>query len=128
MSAIRSKNTKPERSLRKELQKAGLKFKVYSRLPGRPDIVFPEEKFAVFVDGCFWHKCPTCFQMPNTNRAFWKKKINANVARDRSNNRALKKRGWTVIRIREHQIKKNPATPVRRILAHLARLEDQHKD
>lgn len=76
------------------------------RLPlfGKPDFVFPKERVAVFVDGCFWHGCPEHGAMPSTNRAFWKRKLEANKSRDRKVSRALSSSGWSVLRIWEHEL------------------------
>jgi len=73
-------------------------------LPGKPDFTFPGLKVVVFVDGCFWHGHPTKCRLPKTNRAYWKKKIERNVARDRLVTRILKQRGWRVIRVWEDVI------------------------
>jgi len=59
----------------------------------------------VFVDGCFWHKCPKCFRMPSSNQAYWERKINRNVERDKKVNAELENLGWTVVRIWEHELK-----------------------
>lgn len=71
---------------------------------GKPDFVFPKLKLAVFVDGCFWHGCPKHGTMPRNNRPFWKKKLDANKARDHRVNRTLRKEGWRVVRIWEHDL------------------------
>ncbi len=84
-------------------------------LPGRPDFAFPKHKVAVFVDGCFWHGCPKCYTRPETNRAFWDKKREDNMARDRRVARQLRQRGWKVIRIWEHVLKKSPQTCLARV-------------
>jgi DNA mismatch endonuclease (patch repair protein) len=76
-----------------------------SRLPGRPDFVFARERVAVFVDGCFWHGCPRHATWPKTNAAFWRKKILTNRRRDRAVNRALRARGWRVLRIWQHALR-----------------------
>jgi len=82
MSRIRAKNTGPEVRLRKMLFAAGVRgYRIYYKLPGKPDIVFIKKKVAIFVDGCFWHKCPICFQEPETRKEFWMKKIQSNVDR-----------------------------------------------
>lgn len=105
MSMIRSKDTKPEKKLRKKLYSSGLRgYRCNYNLLGKPDIVFPAKKIAIFVDGCFWHKCPKCFQKPATNKAFWVKKLSANVMRDKKVNLELKKQGWLVLRFWEHDI------------------------
>jgi DNA mismatch endonuclease (patch repair protein) len=70
----------------------------------KPDFVFPKLKTAVFVDGCFWHGCPRHGTQPRTNAAFWRKKIEGNRTRDRRVNRALRARGWEVVRIWEHAL------------------------
>lgn len=106
MSMIRGKNTKPEIALRKLLFASGLRgYRLHYRLPGKPDIVFPKGKTAVFIDGCFWHKCPRCFMEPGTNREFWKKKIESNVKRDKIVNAELRKKEWKVLRIWEHEMR-----------------------
>jgi DNA mismatch endonuclease (patch repair protein) len=116
MSRIRRDNTEPEIILRSALWRAGLRYRRKSKLPGRPDIIFPGGKMAVFVDGCFWHLCPKHFTMPKTNRAFWKKKLERNRERDSEVNFALRKLGWRVIRIWEHQLRSNPQRCTERIL------------
>ena len=73
---------------------------------GKPDFVFPKARLALFVDGCFWHCCPKHCNTPASNRAFWKKKLAANKARDRRVNRELRKLGWRVVRIWEHDVAK----------------------
>ena len=107
MSQIKSKDTKPEVALKKAIVKSGINPSFNNnKITGKPDIVFIRKKIAIFIDGCFWHKCPTCFRLPKTNRKFWRKKINSNVKRDRKINRTLKKQGWKILRIWEHEIKK----------------------
>jgi len=90
---------------------------------GKPDFVFPKAKVAVFVDGCFWHGCPKHFSPPANNRAFWRRKLAANQARDRRVNRSLRKEGWRVVRIWEHALVKRGAVCVRRIKAALEAAE-----
>ncbi|MEA3255673.1 MAG: very short patch repair endonuclease [Candidatus Altiarchaeota archaeon] len=108
MSQIKGKNTQPELLLRKYLFLKGLKgYRLKSSLIGKPDIVFTKYKIAIFIDGCFWHKCPGCFVKPTSNINFWKKKIDGNVKRDKEVNKILKKQGWKVIRFWEHEIKKD---------------------
>ena len=86
---------------------------------GRPDFSFPRSKVAIFVDGCFWHGCPAHSNMPVNNRAFWERKLAANKARDRKVNRTLRTKGWRVVRLWEHDLRK-PELCVRRILRALA--------
>lgn len=72
---------------------------------GKPDFVFPKLRVAVFVDGCFWHSCPLHATKPHNNGAFWRKKFAANKARDQLVNRTLRKSGWRVLRIWEHELR-----------------------
>lgn len=108
MSMIHGKDTKPELIIRKLLWSKGLRYRVKNKLPGRPDIIFPGKKIAVFIDGCFWHKCPQHYIQPKTRSEFWENKISDNISRDKKNNNALKKMGWQVIRIWEHDVNKTP--------------------
>ena len=124
MSHIHGKNTKPELTLRRLLWAEGVRgYRIHSPLPGKPDIVFGKRKIAVFVDGCFWHKCPQCFRPPATNEEFWNEKLQKNVERDARVNAELKAAGWTVLRFWEHEIRKNPEDVVQRIVAELQRVE-----
>lgn len=82
---------------------------------GKPDFVFPNARVAVFVDGCFWHACPQHANMPANNRAFWKKKLTGNKSRDRVVNRTLRREGWRVMRVWEHELTENPKWCVERI-------------
>lgn len=81
---------------------------------GKPDFVFPKQKIALFVDGCFWHGCPKHSNMPKNNQEFWTKKLNANKDRDKFVNRELRKSEWKVTRVWEHELKE-PAKVVRKI-------------
>lgn len=74
----------------------------------RPDFIFPKQKLVVLVDGCFWHGCPKHSNLPVTNRAFWRKKLTRNRTRDRLVNRTLRRRGWRVIRLWQHDLKNEP--------------------
>lgn len=107
MSRIKGKNTKPETKLRKALWAKGLRYRIHYNLPGKPDIVFVSAKFIVFVDGCFWHLCPIHSQLPQSNRDFWKTKLEKNVIRDKKITQELESKGWTVLRIWEHEIKED---------------------
>jgi DNA mismatch endonuclease (patch repair protein) len=116
MSRIRAKNTKPETSLRSALHLRGLRFRIHRNdLPGSPDIVFPRHKIAIFIDGCFWHGCPKHGVHPRTNRKFWVDKIEANRKRDRRASRELRKLGWRVIRVWEHDVKRDVSRVLRSI-------------
>lgn len=121
MSQIKSKGTKPEIALRKALWHRGFRYRLKYRLPGRPDMVFVGRKTVIFVDGCFWHKCPYHFVYPKTRANFWLKKINGNVERDRRVDEALRGGGWFVIRIWEHEIKESFDESVQRVSRMLER-------
>ncbi|WP_278184808.1 very short patch repair endonuclease [Mycobacterium kubicae] len=107
MAAVRRSNTTPELTLRKALHAAGYRFrKDYPIRAGgrliRPDVAFTRRRVAVFVDGCFWHGCPIHGQIPATNVSFWTTKLDANVERDRLQDRLLAEAGWDVVRVWEH--------------------------
>ena len=109
MSRIRSENTKPEEIVRKYLFSRGFRYrKNDSKLPGKPDIVFPKYKTVIFVNGCFWHGHTGCryFVWPKSNPEFWKTKINGNIERDRNNCKLLADMGWRVFVIWECELKK----------------------
>jgi DNA mismatch endonuclease (patch repair protein) len=118
MSCIRSKNTKPELAFRKELRAQGLtEYRLHPKaMLGRPDVYFPSRKLAIFINGCFWHRCPYCKpSMPKTRREFWKKKLSANVVRDRENRAMLKKKGVKSMVFWECQIKRDARKLVREL-------------
>lgn len=73
-------------------------------LPGKPDFTFRREQVVVFVDGCFWHCCPKCYKRPGSNQEFWDIKIANNRKRDRVVNRELRRLGWRVVRVWQHQL------------------------
>ena len=83
---------------------------------GRPDFVFPKLRLAIFVDGCLWHSCPLHATSPKANSDYWRKKFATNRAQDQLVTRTLRKQGWSVLRIREHE--HNPSA-ARRMLARL---------
>ncbi|MGA2161288.1 MAG: very short patch repair endonuclease [Methanoregula sp.] len=116
MSRILGKNTGPELKIRKLLWSQGIRgYRIHYNLPGKPDIVFTKKKITIFIDGCFWHKCPVCFQEPETRKDFWMKKINSNVERDAKNTQQLQDNGWTVMRFWEHEIRKKPEDVIEKI-------------
>ena len=91
-------------------------------ITGKPDFAFPRARLAVFVDGCFWHGCPRCGSIPVVNRPYWEAKIGRNIQRDRAQTKELRLRGWSVMRIWEHDLR-GPALRrvARKIKAALAR-------
>jgi DNA mismatch endonuclease, patch repair protein len=113
MSRIKGRDTGPELKLRKTLFRMGVRgYRLNCRLPGKPDLVFTKKRLAVFIDGCFWHKCPVHFVQPETRTEFWMNKINGNVRRDDAINAKLKDTGWRVLRFWEHEIRENPENVV----------------
>jgi DNA mismatch endonuclease (patch repair protein) len=121
MSAIRGKDTKPEMRLRRAVHAAGFRYRLHQGdLPGRPDLVLTRLRTVVFVHGCFWHRhsCQPA-QWPKTRRAFWRKKIEANQARDVRIIYFLRSAGWRVEVIWECELKGDVA--MRRLLRRLER-------
>ncbi len=104
MSKIKGKNTGPELRLKKILKILG--FSYQTKMYGKPDFANIKEKIAVFVDGCFWHRCSKHYTPPKQNKKFWKEKIERNIKRDKEVTQKLRKDGWRVIRVWEHDIKK----------------------
>lgn len=122
MSANRSKDTKPELILRKALWAAGHRgYRLhYKKVPGRPDISFGK-RIAIFVHGCFWHRCPRCTtSLPKTNTEFWQAKFDRNVARDARKKADLKNLGWTIITVWECDLQKRFESTFRRLIRQLA--------
>jgi DNA mismatch endonuclease (patch repair protein) len=107
MRANRRRDTQPELAVRRELHRRGLRYRVdvppVRGLRCRADLVFTRARVAVFVDGCFWHACPEHGTSPAANGAWWRRKLTANVDRDRRNDRNLSAAGWRVVRIWEHE-------------------------
>lgn len=91
----------------------------HTQLPGRPDFAFRKEKVAVFVDGCFWHFCPRCAQLPKNNAEFWQKKLLGNKERDRTVSKQIREKGWIAVRVWEHELE-NPSAVLRRLRRALA--------
>jgi DNA mismatch endonuclease, patch repair protein len=103
-----SRETRPERALRSELHRRGLRFRLGVRIGSgrsapRPDVVFPAQKVAVFLDGCYWHGCPDHGTRPRTNSGYWDAKLAANRSRDARHNVLLEASGWRVFRVWEHE-------------------------
>jgi DNA mismatch endonuclease (patch repair protein) len=106
MERQQRRNTKPELAIRRAVWRSGLRYRVdVAPIPGRrrADLVFTRAKVAVYVDGCFWHSCPVHATVPKANREWWMEKLAANVARDRDTDARLTERGWTVVRVWEHE-------------------------
>lgn len=110
MKGNKAKNTFPEILLRKALFAHGIRgYRLnWKKVPGRPDIIFGIQKIAIFVNGCFWHRCPYCkLKLPKSNRVFWRNKFKRNKERDKLKIRRLKKLGWKILTVWECQIKEN---------------------
>ena len=118
MRGNRSRDTRPEMALRKLLHARGLRYRtnalVERDLRCRADVLFTRPRVAVFVDGCFWHRCPIHSSYPKANREYWHAKFERIVARDRASDAALEEAGWIVMRIWEHD---DPSLAAERIEA-----------
>ena len=104
--------------LRKALRDIGIRgYRVNCKgVPGRPDIAFINKRLAIFINGCFWHRCPDCnLPIPKSNKEFWKKKFESNIDRDQRKERDLEKMGWRVLTIWECEIRENVDVPIRKI-------------
>ncbi|MRK01372.1 DNA mismatch endonuclease Vsr [Aeromicrobium sp. S22] len=107
MSAQKRQGTLPEMLIRQALHADGYRYRIGYPVPGAPrrsiDIAFPGQKVAIFVDGCFWHGCPTHATSPKSNAEWWRLKIDRNRERDLETNSLLVNDGWTVCRLWEHE-------------------------
>lgn len=118
MQGNRRRDTKPELMLRKALREAGIRgYRLdWKKAPGRPDIAFPGKKVAVFVHGCFWHRCPRCgLSAPRSNQEYWTAKFARNVARDERHRYDLGEGGWTVLTFYECQLREDLDACVREV-------------
>jgi len=113
MSKIKSKNTQLELDFKKMIK--GLNFRHQPHVFGKPDFAIKRLKIAIFIDSCFWHKCSKHFRKPSANNFYWTQKINNNIIRARKVNAHLKKDGWKVLRVWEHDIKKNPDKRIKKV-------------
>jgi DNA mismatch endonuclease (patch repair protein) len=112
MAAIKAKNTGPEMIVRSGLHSRGLRFRLHRRdLPGRPDLLFPSKRIALFVHGCFWHAHEGCryFKLPGTDKEQWRKKLGGNRTRDERDQTALKQMGWRVVVVWECELRGDAA-------------------
>lgn len=112
MSRVGSKHTSPEMRVRRTAHKLGLRFRLHRKdLPGKPDLIFPKYRLALFVHGCFWHRHPGCpkASMPKSRMTYWAQKFQANQLRDTEAAARLAAAGWQVVTVWECETKK-PAT------------------
>jgi len=100
MSKIRSRDTKPELKYKAK----NLHLEYQPKVFGNPDFIDWKKKIVVFIDGCFWHKCPEHYKEPKSNRKYWLPKLEKNVVRDKEISIAYKNAGWKVVRIWEHSV------------------------
>ncbi|MFH8606597.1 very short patch repair endonuclease [Streptomyces sp. NPDC018029] len=125
MQAIRSRDTKPERLIRRLVHAHGLRYRVATRplpdLRRTADMVFRPTKVAVFIDGCYWHGCPEHYVSPRTNSGYWSDKVKRNIERDRDTDRRLTEAGWLVLRFWEH-------TPADESAAEIIRLVSERRE
>ena len=122
MKANKGKGTNPELVVRSELRAAGYPgYRVnWKKAPGHPDIAYPGRKIAIFVNGCFWHRCPHCdLPLPKSNVGFWQEKFRRNVERDARKTVELESEGWEVFTIWECEIRRDATASIRRILDYL---------
>jgi DNA mismatch endonuclease (patch repair protein) len=107
MSRVRGKNTKPELLVRRLVWSLGYRYRLQGKLPGKPDLVFASKKKAIFIHGCFWHQHKNCrqYRMPRTRLDFWIPKLKGNRQRDKRNQQALRKVGWSYLIVWECELK-----------------------
>lgn len=123
MKANRGRSTGPEVVLRKALRDSGYPgYRLnWKNVPGSPDIAYPGRKVAIFVNGCFWHRCPICnLPLPKTHVEFWEDKFRRNVERDARKTEELISMGWTVVTVWECELK-DVESVLRRIIPLLER-------
>ena len=120
MVANRGRDTSPERAIRSELHRLGLRYRLHRRvLPEvrrQVDIVFGPSRVAVLVDGCFWHGCPRHATQAKRNAKFWADKIATNKRRDEDTNARLRRNGWRVVRVWEHEDPRRAAARIAKIV------------
>lgn len=129
MKGNKATDTKPELILRKVLWAQGYRgYRLHwKEAPGHPDICFIKKRFVIFVNGCFWHRCPYCkLPLPKSNRAFWSKKFQRNKERDRLKILRLRSLGWKTMTIWECKIKNHLDKTIKTIIKTLTTLKTNH--
>jgi DNA mismatch endonuclease (patch repair protein) len=117
MSMMPTRNSSPEVQLRHLLHQLGLRYRLHAtKLPGKPDVYFATAKVAVFVDGCFWHACPTHGVLPKNNREWWRRKLRMNRKRDHDKDHRLEAMGWLPLHVWEHEEMTKAAKKIERIV------------
>ena len=127
MRSVRRRDTAPEMALRRALWRRGLRYRVHAACAGacHPDILFPACRVAVFVDGCFWHMCPSHATFPSSNGEWWAEKLAANVERDRRHDSRLRDAGYTVVRVWEHEDPERAACRISELVREIGLGADQ---
>ena len=128
MARVRAKNTRPELALRRRLWAAGYRFRLHTRLPGKPDLVFPKYRTVVFVDGDFWHaralreggEAQLRQVIRGPRFGWWRDKLARNLARDDYVTRTLREVGWNVVRVWESDVLRDPENTVRHVVKALS--------
>lgn len=118
MRAVKSKGARStEARLRAVLVSHGIRgWRMNAdELPAKPDFVFEKQQLAIFVDGCFWHGCPKCYRRPLSNQPYWDAKVARNIERDRRQRRMLRKLGWAIVQIWEHDFKVGSSAVLKKI-------------
>lgn len=120
MQRLRRRDTRPELAVRSLLHRSGFRYRVVYPVPGLPrrsiDVAFTRQRVAVFVDGCFWHRCADHGTVPAANRTWWETKLARTWERDRETDDALRAAGWVVLRFWEHDDPRDVLTTVRNVL------------
>jgi DNA mismatch endonuclease, patch repair protein len=126
MQAIKSQS-KLENKVTRELWKQGIRFrKNVKSLPGKPDIAIKKYKLVIFIDSCFWHVCPLHGNMPKSNQEYWIRKLNRNQARDKEVNQYYKENGWKILRVWEHELKKDLQLTIDKMKAFIREVKESH--
>jgi DNA mismatch endonuclease (patch repair protein) len=122
MRATKRRDTRPEQRIRSLLHRRGLRFRVDYPIrtaagrKRRPDIAFTRLRLAVFIDGCFWHRCPVHCRLPTRNRDYWEAKLSGNAKRDQLVDREMRASGWTVLRFWEHEAPEKVAEAIEQVV------------
>ncbi len=116
MSQIKSKWTLQEKKIHNLLKGRKIKHEMHPKIKGSPDIIITKMNKAVFLHGCFWHKCPECYTEPKSNKSYWLPKIERNVRRDQHNKSMLKKDGWKVVSFWEHEVKSDADKALKKLV------------
>lgn len=123
MSKVKSKDSKIEVDFRKAIWKAGFRYKKNpTKYFGKPDIVLPKHKTAIFIDSCFWHGCKKHCRIPTTRKNYWVAKIDRNIARDKEVSKHYNKLGWKIFRIWEHDLLEKRDKTIKSVLAEISKM------